>query len=107
MTRRARRPADVLRDVRDLLSMPEAWIKDDWSQTVEGTPCSPDSNRAACWCLTGAISRFDGDDSGALVIVKRVVPGGLAARFNDDPKTTHADILRVLDQAIELADKEG
>jgi hypothetical protein len=97
-------PADKLRkldEVVALLATPGQWCK--------GIELAQDGRR----CLIGAM--FDAGAIAALsgTILKAIASHGhrrcAITEFNDDPRTTHADILRVLHRAREIvaAEQEG
>lgn len=93
--------------VRELLSDPERWTKGAWALNQAGAEVNAISSDAKCWCLVGAISRcYRTDDEqqpirDASAKVKALILDRHATivDFNDSPKTTHADILAVLDEA--------
>ncbi|MDH7796410.1 MULTISPECIES: hypothetical protein [unclassified Beijerinckia] len=98
--------------MRDLLSTPSAWTQDAFARDRDGDICTSDHPTAVCWCLDGAAAKvglLDDDDEGRYaairVILTRSVPtnhGGYVG-FNDDPNTTHDDVMSLLNKAIEAA----
>lgn len=100
----------ILKDARELLSDEKRWIKAVYEVDRDGV---------RCFCLMGALGKSSGDPerdnyyawlSSAEEAVRDCIAverGGLRsiARFNDDPATTHRDVLSVLDCAI--AAQEG
>lgn len=107
---------DILSATRNLLSDPKAWIKGAYANRddawITGAPAWANPN-AHCWCLSGAAQRSGAkllpkqDEPDAFGFIERAIgEGALIPEFNDDPSTTHADVLAVLDRAIELAKAE-
>lgn len=104
--------------IRGLLADPSAWTKAAMARASDGRAVSLHGGGACMWCLDGALSH-DAPGGSSLSAFKlervtrsyvRLALGGLDRSiwgFNDDPSTTHADILAVLDRAIELAKQEG
>ncbi|MFM7009063.1 MAG: hypothetical protein ACKO0Z_06970 [Betaproteobacteria bacterium] len=104
-------PKDVLTAARDLLADRDHWIKG-----TRFRPADPDKDKPDAFCLLGAISHaaysFGVEDDNDEIeyellplttdIVRAVIDGGIMT-FNDHPGTTHADVLAVLDKAIEAA----
>ena len=115
----------LLRDVRLLLADPKAWTQDSLARGIFGNPCHHSDPYASCWCLTGAIDRVaqqmkqwilatDLPAHNAMYHAARdaitdaitdAIPGEKLqlASFNDRSDTRHADVLDVLDRAIDKA----
>lgn len=104
----------VLVSARKLLSDPAHWTRGDLAHDAAGDSIDPRSEDAVCWCVMGAVQKFSlgaGYQGDALSLVYSVVGGisefydelNAVPEFNDSPATTHTDILRVLDAAIERA----
>ena len=100
---------EVLQGVRAMLRPPQAWCK---GQFVRQSPGAP---RGQAYCLVGALGEL-----AARSVVRDLVMFGRAedmlmhcatelydesyfslVEFNDEHDTTHEDVLRVLDCAIE------
>lgn len=99
---------DVLRAMKARLSTPAKWARGVAARDKHGIRCRAEHERAVCWCLLGALglSGAQGPDRlGAALILHSVLPDGsnTIPQFNDSKKTTHADVLAVLDKAIEKA----
>lgn len=86
---------DVLVKAREMIDVPEKWLKG--------------AGREGCRrCLYNAVCEASRNiNTLALAEICAVLPGQFAGGnicdFNDDPLTTHADVLRVLDAAIARA----
>lgn len=103
-------PKTVLTDAREFLSDPKRWTKGSLFRTRKGEAVT--RPLAACACLTGALliatdgtatsERREAFDA-SVKLVEGLLNGAPISVFNDDPDTTHADILAVLDKAIEDA----
>jgi hypothetical protein len=103
---------DILKAARDKISQPEAWIKEkmwDTKYTETGV--------VRCYCTLGAVcaatqeamcneplSRaFDMEDY-IIEALRKAIPSyptfTSISRFNDDPRTTHKDVLALFNRAI-------
>ena len=120
---------DILKDVRQMLDKPEAWIKYHFCahRTLDGTIIDisiEHDKRANCFCLTGAImiviDKYSRKENPSLencwkwIKAKKdfirhitnylgVLPDELG-KWNDDQDRTHADILDLLDSLINEAE---
>lgn len=111
----------VLVSVRELLSDEKRWTQGQEARDVSGDGVPPTSKDAVCWCLLGALYKSAllrqvcGDLApeeateawmSAVGLTCKIAspdnPDGIGD-FNDRFDTTHADVLRVLDVAIEKA----
>lgn len=101
---------EILVAARELLSARKRWTRYYMARNADGAEIDPRSEKAVCWCLFGAVQKFSPlgtwHHCGALDLVHNVV-GRHISGLNDDPNTTHANILRVLDAAIEKAKQDG
>lgn len=107
------KPSETLAKARELLEDPSRWTRHYYARNKYGDPSS-DIQRGTCWCAIGALLKVRGVNSLIEVygLQKDVNYLDQAARcrvsvFNDDPDTTHTDILRLFDKAIELAKENG
>jgi hypothetical protein len=109
-----------LRTVRELLSDPRRWVQGGWSAHRDGRGVvhrpDPDAGKPSnCWCLGQAINNavFMNGGPGAAVRftdLRTAVDRELALtlgdealviyQWNDRPKTSHAAVLRVLDETV-------
>ena len=91
----------LLMATRILLSDEKQWIKSAAARDAFGDIIMPDNPRAVSWCLAGATDAFGSGvrlQCKALRAIAGIVPDGIMA-FNDG--SSHADVLRCLDKAIE------
>lgn len=97
---------DILSRARELLEDPIRWTKGDWARRPDGTGVSFRDEHAVRFCLGGAVRLVAGRDDDpkldAIVLLDRLT-GGHLPRFNDAETTTHADMLALIDKAIEVA----
>lgn len=99
---------DTLIAARALIDTPDKWIKRHWASDADGRQVFPTDPGAVCYCLVGAIRACDGGTP-ARSLVATVIDElfdyrfTMTTDFNDDLATTHADVMRVLDTAIERA----
>lgn len=96
---------DVLVAARELISVPERWTRGSYARDIDGRQRGAKSDYATCWCASGAIERVAGDatffglqDKAWKALAS--LSGGSVATFNDDQRTTHADVLELFDRAI-------
>lgn len=81
-----------------LIDTPEKWGKGEFEP------------RPGCYCAVGAIWKVtDGEGTryvAPVFALWKVLPGDWtnAAGYNDDPETTHADIMALFDRAIATAE---
>jgi hypothetical protein len=116
---------DDLTAVRELLSDPARWTRRAYAKDANGgTFLQANDPEAVCWCLAGACHKVTGAasliqalDNPRTSRLKDAVRDEIAvsdvgcdpmalssiAAFNDDSDVTHADVLAVLDRAIEKA----
>lgn len=98
-------PAETLQKARDLIADPAHWTQKASARSAEGNSVSVRSPKAESFCTLGAIDRVVGHDSGfydATHFIYQVIGSADSiAQFNDSH--THAEVLDVLDVAIEKA----
>lgn len=93
---------ETLIKAKEIISDPDKWIKDNYY----------DPDREGCYCSLGALGMAeDGHPSGFSFSLKYYLSEGLpeglysVADFNDDPETTHSDVMAMFDKAIAARDK--
>ena len=98
----------ALQEVRNRISKPEHWAKGTMARDKDNDPvCCPRSRRAAQWSICGAIN-YAIDSVETERHIKKVLVAHLPSQFkaidlfNDHPRTTHQDVLDLLDRAIEV-----
>ncbi len=88
----------------ELLADPAKWCKGAVCRDSDVIVCG-DIQEAASWCLAGAIQKCSATPMADTVKVKDAIiaryPGskGVLGAFNDNKRTTHADVLAVLKDA--------
>lgn len=95
-----------LQATRDLLADPAHWTKGAYARDAIGGDVSPRDPKATCFCMRGALDKITDYSFGRIFNVKlisRRANGRSMIDFNDDPTTTHADVLSYLDKAIAYA----
>lgn len=110
------RDSDNLRAVRKLLNEPESWTKTSLARDAQGRGTYTRDDNAVAWCLEGAIYRtcLASEWNYAEQFLRKAIERTTCAStrccrmviedFNDDPSTTHALLLAVIDTAIGLAE---
>ncbi len=105
---------DVLKKTRAVIEKPEAWTKGVCHGVrTEGGVLETGVSGADCHCLIGALAVATEHEPSHLWLEAKTalawqLPRGVAERlveFNDHPRTTHADVLALLDKTI--AEWEG
>jgi len=99
----------TLTAARELLSDPVRWTKGRMARDAAGERAYSRSPEAVCWCAAGALNKVSsawGVQEAQGILFASVSGKGIAA-FNDDPTTTHADILAAFDRAIAAAKAEA
>lgn len=99
---------DVLKTARATLEDPARWTRGWFFRDDKGAKVANPAD-ASCFCMLGACIAAAGNSvvtniPGELAL-RYVLDGLYPADFNDDPTTTHADILRVFDDAISKLDE--
>jgi hypothetical protein len=121
-----RSSVDILRRARAILSEAGSWCQDAEALANDDTEVCPLSSCAVQFCALGATSRaadrelsredFNGtvlemlDRAAADLFPDRCDGAALprtVAEVNDHANTTHGDVLRVFDRAIELAENRS
>lgn len=102
--------SEVLKQAKELISKPEFWIKGTNAADSDCVSTAIASAYACRFCMNGALLRitgFDGSESirayddARNALVRVIGNNDSMHRFNDKPETTHADVMRVFDAAIE------
>lgn len=99
---------EILVGAREILSDPNRWTREFQARDSEGHSIGWRDSRAVCFCLMGAINRAGLDISPtdispayeAMDELDKVLDNAIPV-FNDRTSTTHEDILKALDAAIE------
>lgn len=99
---------EILAATRELLSDEKRWTKNYVARDEIGRAVDHFAPEAVSWCLLGACykaneGRSDDPEAWAARNFLTDVASGSFVEFNDYHTTTHADVLRVLDRAIERA----
>lgn len=99
---------EVLRAVRELLSVPERWTQGAFARQEDKTQVNAEDPEAVCFCIRGAIHRVAvnhyEEARAACKLLEEGVPEyskawGLSG-YNDSRSTTHADMLELIDGVI-------
>lgn len=105
------KPSQQLRAARKLLTARSRWTKGYYARNLQGEITEPNSRDAVCFCSLGAMRKVSGSQhSLALSFLYKAVekidgPCATVASYNDNDKTAHADVLKLFDVAIEIAEK--
>ena len=99
---------EILVGAREILSDPNRWTREFQARDEQGSPVGWDDDEAVCFCLMGAINRANWGVARydrapayeAMDELDKVLDNAIPV-FNDRSSTTHEDILKALDAAIE------
>lgn len=99
----------IIDRVIEKLSDPQRWTKGELARDAEGNEVGENDPAACSWCLAGALSACE-PDYGKIQKTRRYILRAIMAEthfffisaFNDDDKTTHADVMRVLHTAKKM-----
>jgi hypothetical protein len=101
---------EILVDARNLLLFSENWTKGTMARNAQGITCESKDPYAKKWCLLGAISKesqIQNPSMHSAIAAIQTAAGGMSIiGFNDLRATTHEDVLRVLQTAIEQVNDE-
>jgi hypothetical protein len=92
---------EVLRGMRELLSEPTRWTQDTNARSSDGDEVLYHSDLADCWCLDGALLKLTRHDGDVYLAVRKALPVDVLCVWNDAPERTHAEVLELLDKAIQ------
>lgn len=102
---------EILEGVLEVLSNPERWNKGEYARTSDGTLTLGYDPRAVTYCLVGAIQKVTGgclyDFSSLVDRLADLSNTPDVTDYNDDPKTTHEDIVLLLKNAIYQASEDS
>lgn len=98
---------NILKAAREKIADPRKWTK-----KYLYSPPGADVYNAKCWCPIGAIysvTNVNGDFGlAAISALENFVPGcRVLSDYNDNPRTTHADIIALFDRAIVAEEKRA
>lgn len=94
----------VLVAVRSRLASPSAWTQGLSARDAAGSGVNQYSRRATCWCLHAALmvesARLKTMVSEPYQAIHDIIGEEPIIEWNDHPRRTHDDVLKVLDDAI-------
>lgn len=101
-------PAEHLRAARKLITPEGAWTQGAYAKDKQGLSVSPGSKNAVSYSIIGAgqLSICGGEMRIFLNFVNKFTEGNVIA-WEDKPKRTQAEVISVLDKAIELAEAQS
>jgi hypothetical protein len=87
----------------ELLSGPEKWTKGRLAADRDGDSCGPLSDRATCWCISGALIRCYGKQCSAVMSVNAALRNrrmmkdtDVVPDWNDAPERTYEEVVGLL-----------
>ena len=119
---------NILKATREIVSDPANWTQGALSRDSNGARTNILDPRTTCYCTLGALTKAMTD---RVMAVKKLVPedcypeladqydvhfneitafldklaGDDIVNFNDDPDTTHADVINLLDLAVDTVEE--
>jgi hypothetical protein len=95
---------NLLRAAKALISDPSRWTQQGVYVTDDGCMCAQGAlNRAYTAGEHSYETAYEAENF-LKVVVKKVRTYRLVTSYNDDPETTHADIMNLFDDAATMAD---
>lgn len=99
---------DVLKKARELIGDPSRWTQGLSARNANGGFVGVRSPDAICWCVGGAIEYVGGTCPAAFTLLDQAAvemtnDKGIYPYLFVNDKMGHADVMRMLDRAIELA----
>lgn len=100
---------DQLHDARLLIATPDKWVQGVWGIGTDGERFgdahSAQNRRCKCLCLEAALVTAGAKNARCLSwhLCAAVIGDSALWSYNDARETTHADVLHVIDQAIDKA----
>jgi hypothetical protein len=104
-----RSTVEILKAARERITPVERWTTGAFARDIDGHECSPNSERAVCWCVSGATVVGDGYYVNAerfLHRAARELPNRFEA-FSVNDEDGHKAVLALVDRAIQLAEQEA
>lgn len=100
---------EQLRTARELLSDPTKWTRGEYARDRYGDAVPSAHAEAVCWCAYGALDRAGAGQFGD---AREYLRGAADKLFDSFPACVndeqgHADVLRMYDRAIELAEAQS
>ena len=100
---------NVLIVTRKFLEYEARWMKGEYARKLDGNYCSPLDDDAVQWCAIGAVVHIAGSYKEANHAIfwlnKQVRKHDMVTAWQDQPETTHQDVLDLFDKAITAAEK--
>lgn len=100
--------ADRLRAARELIADPEHWTQKRFACNKDGLTVNACSRSATRFCALGAVRRVGMPDEVECEAISRLNSAAaelyLVSMVSVNDKRTHADVLKVYDRAIQLAE---
>jgi hypothetical protein len=96
-------PHETLKAAKALIDSPERWTTRIYAIDANKNCVNTTDKAAVCRCSVGALGAVTPNYSEALRAMALVIPNTFhynVVRFNDDPDTTHADVMAAFDRAI-------
>lgn len=96
---------EILRAARKLITSRKRWTKGAGARDAHGFSTPVTSERAVCWCTSGALGRVDQFGAiDALTALDDLTPRRDAVQYNDT--RSHRSVLRLFDRAIAKLEAE-
>jgi hypothetical protein len=104
----------ILKKAKKLIADPQHWTRGASARNAQGRGVIWNNPGAVSFCSIGALHHAAGPVKKdwravdrAFLMLKRAAETRDIADFNDDPKTTHTDVMVAFDKAIRMAKEEA
>lgn len=99
---------EILTKARELITPRSAWAREAYARDENGIEVDPHDPRATCFCMIGAILKVTGLSTDevnhtSFTLLELATGWSETPEFNDNGGTTHDEVLRAFDRAINLA----
>jgi hypothetical protein len=97
---------NLLRAAKKLISDPKDWTQEGVYVTPEGCMCAQAAINRAFKASGENVNVIDCASIFVHTVVRKLLPYHHLTYYNDQPSTSHADIMNVFDDAAAMADAE-
>lgn len=96
-----------IKQIKELISTSDKWCKGVYAKNKAGRDCLVSDKKACSFCLSGAAQAIKDKMTLWHILTKEVKLLGYfdIVSYNDDPKTTHSDVMNFLDMVAKKYEK--
>lgn len=86
-------------------SLESGWCQKTEARDSLGKPVNPNDPNAVCWCFMGSLHTLSPEDTQTVLVKAAGVLGvDYVTKWNDDPRRTKEDVLKLMDNLIKEFD---